>query len=505
MEERELSLVPEWLRSAANGSGVGNKNHNQSSSAGSDSSLSHSMSRNPRTKTDVNSVRSPFRYRSSSTNGWRRFSTGSTQNAYRNFYVQGRGRGKDWRKEKDRLTYIDPWDDEERNQEQLRRSNSMKTRTQDDHLGQGFTMGFIKNGRSIYNRNRMPPGTSHATSSRDFPCLIKTEERNEGGPEVVRISSPGLNLAVQKLSVGDSGLTTCGEGWSPAPENVPNVIEKGGSNLTGQNPKMAEALLLATRTGTLPQIQKHDDRALKQSRQLIPVVPSSDKSKTKPMVRSGAIDLSSFRNTHKHSFVLLGNLHSNYGSQIKPDTTKKLVILKPAVKESGSPSRITNSLAAGLQMITAPSAPFITSVTRTQSRNAFYSALKKKKKTSTNISTSSCIFSSVEEKADISKELVANDPSSVQAAERNGIVMERVERVSEAGERDSCFELADLPDEKEAEFLRSLGWDENNSEVEALTDEEISAFYKQHKELKPSLMSKLPISKEATENATPNS
>lgn len=33
MEKREPSLVPEWLRSKGNGSGVGSKNHIQSSSA----------------------------------------------------------------------------------------------------------------------------------------------------------------------------------------------------------------------------------------------------------------------------------------------------------------------------------------------------------------------------------------------------------------------------------------------------------------------------------------
>ncbi|KAJ4910564.1 hypothetical protein Rs2_05185 [Raphanus sativus] len=129
----------------------------------------------------------------------------------------------------------------------------------------------------------------------------------------------------------------------------------------------------------------------------------------------------------------------SYGSQIKRDSTKKL------------------------------------------SRNAFYSALKKKK-TSTNISisTSSFILPSVEEKTDISKELVASNPSSGQAAER-----------------DDGFESADLPDKEEAEFLKSLGWDEKNTEVEALTDEEIRAFYEQHKEVKPLLMKKLPIITEA--------
>ncbi|CAH8364139.1 unnamed protein product [Eruca vesicaria subsp. sativa] len=532
-EKREPTLSPEWYRSTGNGSSAGSI---LSSSARSDSSLSHnSKSRNPRTKTDVDSVRS------SSTNARRGFSNGSTKNAYSNFNVQ-RSHNKDRSREKDRLNYTDPWDFDVtfpsgnflngRNQEQLRRSNSMTTRKQDDHLGQGFTMGF-KNGRSILNSNGILSRTSPTKSSgfgKDFPSL-KTEERNGGGPDVVRISSPGLRPAVQNLSLGNNGLTV-GEGWTSALAEVPSdVIEKSGSDsvanvatsvtLTGQTRNMAEALLQPPRTGTPPQgsseTQRLEDRALKQSRQLIPVVPSSDKSKTKPMVRSGEIGLTSFRNTHQHPSMLLGNLHSNSGSQIKPDTAKKLVVLKPAVKESGSPRRINNSLAAAGQMIAAPSAPSTTSAQSTnkprepkgasvnmpaekklsvQSRHAFFSALKKN--TSTNIST-------VKEKADISKELVASDPSSVQAVEKDDIVMERVEKVSEAAERVSVFESTDLPDEKEAEFLKSLGWDENNTEVEALTDEEIRAFYEQHKEVKPSLMQKLPIIKEATENATPNS
>ncbi|KAL0675040.1 hypothetical protein Bca4012_003021 [Brassica carinata] len=431
-----------------NGSGVGNKSHIQSSSARSD----NNKSRNPRAETDVDSVRSPLIDRSSSTDARRRFSNGSTKNAYRNFNVQRRG--KDRRMERDRPSYIDPWDRDSRfpfgtflngrNQEQSRRSNSMTTRKHDDYLAQGFT---------------------NATSSRDFPRL-KTEEGMK--------ETQTLHYCWGRLGIGSA--------------EVPNDMKKSGSDsditsntLTGQTRNMAEALLQPPRTGAFPQgysmIKRLEDQALK----LIPVVPSAPKgsvSMTKPMVRSGAVGLASFRNTHKHSSMLLGNIHSNYG---KPDS--KLVILNPAGKESGGPSRITNSVAAGFQMIAAPSAPFITSVAQTQSRNAFYSALKKK--TSTNISTSSCIFPSVEEKSDISKELVASNPSSVHAAERDG-----------------GFEPADLPDEEEAEFLKSLGWDENNTEVEALTDEEIRAFYEQHKKLKPSLMKKLPIIKEATEDAT---
>lgn len=221
------------------------------------------------------------------------------------------------------------------------------------------------------------------------------------------------------------------------------------------------------------------------------------------MVRSGETGLASSRNTQHQSSMLLVNLQSNHGSQIKPDTNKKLVVLKPArengvaaIKESGSPSGKTNNQAAASQLTSAPSTQVAASVNmiagkivekkpflaQTQSRNAFYSALKRK--TSTNISsdpskTSSCILTSVEEKANNFKELPANDSSSRQAAERDEI-MERVEKVSEVTERNSGFESADRPDEKEAEFLKSLGWDENNSEEdEALTEEEIRAFIEQ--------------------------
>ncbi|KAJ4871521.1 Uncharacterized protein Rs2_09625 [Raphanus sativus] len=552
MEKREPSLVPEWLRSTGNGS----RSHVLSSSArsGLDSSLSNnnSKSRNPRTKTDVDSHRSP------SNNARRGFSNGSPKSAYSNFNVQRSQRDKDGSREKDRLSSnIDPWDHDYlfplgtflngRNREQqLRRSNSMTTRKQDDHLSQGFSMGF---------KNGLLPGTSPTPLGfgKDFPSL----KTNGGGSDVARISSPALS---QNL--------TAGEGWTSALAEVPTVIDKSASDsvaanvvtsntITGQTRNMAETWLQPPRTGTPPQgsskIQRVEDRTLK----LIPVLPStpkgsvlssSDKSKTKPMARSGEIGLASLRNTHQHSSIRLGNLPSNSGSQIKPDTTKKMVVLKPAAKESASPRPINNTLAAASQMIAAPSALSTTSAqstnnprelkgalvnippekklslpqTQSKSRSAFFSSLKKK--TSTNISTSDCIISSVEENEDISKELVASDPSSVEtddivmervekvseadpsSVETDDIVMERVEKVSEAAERVSVFEPADLPDGEEAEFLKSLGWDENNTEVvEAITEEEIKAFYEENKEVKPSLMQTLPIIKEATEDATPNS
>ncbi|XP_023638637.1 uncharacterized protein LOC17874276 [Capsella rubella] len=247
------------------------------------------------------------------------------------------------------------------------------------------------------------------------------------------------------------------------------------------------------------------------------------------MFRSGEAGLVSPRNAQQQSSVMLGNLQSNPGSQIKPETTKKLVVLKPArengVGGGGSPP---NSRAAGSQLTiasqltTAPSTQFTASVrstngprevrgasgniiagktaekklssAQTQSRHAFYSALKQT--TSTNISTdpsktSSSIFSSVEEKANSSTELVASDPPSTQAAERND-PKDRVEKVADVAETISRFDIVVRPSPKEAEFLRSLGWDENVSEKdEALSEEEIRSFIERYKKSKPSLVQKL--------------
>ncbi|EOA20277.1 hypothetical protein CARUB_v10000585mg [Capsella rubella] len=567
MEKREPSLVPEWLRSSGHGSGIGSSNHNlQSSNSHSDSSslLRNSENRNSRSRSDINSIRSPFLDRSSSTNTRRGSSNGSTKHAYSSFNFNRSNRDKDRTREKDRLSYMDPWDHDTSlpfgtfligsGQEPLRRSHSMTTRKQGNQLAQGLTVGV-----NLYNGHGILPGTSPAKNikrtgfDKDFP-LLRAEERT-GGPDVVRVSSPGLSPTVQSLPVGNPALIV-GEGWTSALAEVPNLIEKSGgtgshanvgssatlsgptsrnvgssATLSGPTSRnMAEALVQAPgRTRTPPQAQTLEDRAIRQSRQLIPVVPSapkgsvhssSDKSKTKPMFRSGEAGLVSSRNTQQQSTVILGNLQSNPGGPIKPETTKKLVVLKPVrengVVAGGSPP---NSRAAAIQLTTAPSTQFTAPVgsangprelrgasgntiagktvekklssAQTQSRLAFYNALKQTTSTTDPSKTSSGIFPSVEEKANSSTELVASDPPSTQAAERND-PKDRVEKVADVAETISRFDIVVRPSPKEAEFLRSLGWDENVSEKdEALSEEEIRSFIERYKKSKPSLVQKL--------------
>ncbi|KAL1223743.1 hypothetical protein V5N11_029790 [Cardamine amara subsp. amara] len=573
MDKGEPSLAPEWLRSSGHASGGGSSNHLLvSSSSHSDSaSLQHnSRNRNSRSKSDVDSIHSPFLDRSSSTNSRRGSSNGSAKHAYSSFNFNRSQRDKDRSRDKDRISYVDPWDLDTsiplrniltgRDQDPLRRSHSMVTRKQGDHLSRGFTVG-LKNGGSSnsHNGNGILPGPSIGNSfqrtgfDKDFPSL-GADERH-GGQDVVRVSSPGLSSAVQSLPVGNSALIG-GEGWTSALAEVPNVIEKAcaGSLMspkansvstgtlsgpTGLN--MAEALVQApSRTHTPPQgsvnTQRLEDLAIKQSRQLIPVVPSapkcsslnsSDKSKIKQVVRTGETSIAPSRNAQQQPSVLLGNFQSNPSGQIKSE--KKLLVLKPArengvsaVKESGSPSANTNSRAATSQstqsvpvrgtnspkelkganafsMISGQTIDKKPSAAQTQSRSAFYSALKQKT-TSTSISTdpvnsSTSISSSVDGKVNSSKDLIASDPLSPQAA------TERIQITSHT----SCFEAADTPDEKEAEFLRSLGWDENNGEDEALTQEEINAFVEQYKKLRPSLPQKLSMIQEAREDVAEDS
>ncbi|XP_010500088.1 PREDICTED: uncharacterized protein LOC104777512 isoform X2 [Camelina sativa] len=576
MDKGEQSLAPEWLRSSGHASGGGSSNHLLvSSSSHSDSaSLQHNIrNRNSRSKSDVDSIHSPFLDRSSSTNSRRGSSNGSAKHAYSSFNFNRSQRDKDRSREKDRVSYVDPWDLDTaipirtiltgRDPDPLRRSHSMVTRKQGDHLSRGLTVG-LKNGGSSnsYNGNGIRSGSSIGNSfqragfDKDFPSL--GAEEKQGGQDVVRVSSPGLSSAVQNLPVGNSALIG-GEGWTSALAEVPNVIEKAcAGSLTSPKANavstgalsgpsglnMAEALVqVPARTHTPPQgsvkTQILEDLAIKQSRQLIPVVPSapkcsssSDKSKTKQVIRAGETCLAPLRNAQQQPSVLLGNLQSNPSGQIKSE--KKLLVLKPArengvsaVKESGSPSANTNSRAASSQLMSnaqpTQSAPVRStnspkelkgasafsmisgqtiekksSAAQTQSRSAFYSALKQKT-VSTSISTdpvnsSTSISSSVEGKVNSSKDLVASDPSSPQAA--SGLeVTERVQVASHT----SGFEAADTPDEKEAEFLRSLGWDENSGEV-ALTKEEIEAFVERYNKLRPSLPQRLPMIQEARED-----
>lgn len=129
------------------------------------------------------------------------------------------------------------------------------------------------------------------------------------------------------------------------------------------------------------------------------------------------------------------------------------------------------------------------SISQVKSRNDFFNLLKNKSATnsSTVLPDSGQMVSSptLENSAEVNRESVT--PASSQSAgngaelNSNGNVHahEKPCRISDDEEKDSISRSTVYPDEEEAAFLRSLGWEENSDEDEGLTEEEINAFYQE--------------------------
>ncbi|OMO62945.1 hypothetical protein COLO4_32807 [Corchorus olitorius] len=313
---------------------------------------------------------------------------------------------------------------------------------------------------------------------------------------------------------------------------------------------MAETLVLApSRTRTAPQLsvktQKREELAIKQSRQLIPVTPSmpkgsvlnlSDKSKAKPAVRTSEMNVAVKSAQQQPSLIHHGN-QSTLGGHAKtdmPKTSGKLLVLKPGwdngvssptQKEVASPTANANSRVATNQHAVAPvtSAPARNSnntklsaverkaialnhiagftvekrpsLAQTQSRNDFFNLLKKKTSTNTSAGLSESdpnSSSPTAEKSEVTKEVAGASATSHAkengaAATSNGDTCEEAQRFSDDGEKNMSSAAMVYPDEEEAAFLRSLGWEENSGEDEGLTEEEINAFYQEYMKLRPSL------------------
>ncbi|KAK6246141.1 hypothetical protein QUC31_000916 [Theobroma cacao] len=328
-------------------------------------------------------------------------------------------------------------------------------------------------------------------------------------------------------------------GSLPAPVTVSTSGSGAPSVTAGLN--MAEALVQApSRIRTAPQLsvktQRREELAIKQSRQLIPVTPSmpkgsvlnsSDKSKAKPAVRTSEMNIA----------VKSGQQQSPHGGHAKsdmPKTSGKLLVLKPGwengvssptQKDVASPTTNSNSRAATNQHAVAPvtSSPARNSnntklsagerkpaalnpiagftvekrpsLAQTQSRNDFFNLLKKKTSTNTSAGLSDSDLhnsSCTTEKSEVTKEVVCASATSHAnengtASNSNGDACQEAQRFSDDGEKNMSSTAMVYPDEEEAAFLRSLGWEENSGEDEGLTEEEINAFYQEYMKLRPSL------------------
>ncbi|KAL2339841.1 hypothetical protein Fmac_007781 [Flemingia macrophylla] len=294
---------------------------------------------------------------------------------------------------------------------------------------------------------------------------------------------------------------------------------------------MAEALAQTpSRARSTPQLsvktQRLEELAIKQSRQLIPVTPSmpkalvnnsSEKSKPKTAVRNTEINMAGKSLPQQPLHIVNHSVRSGNAKGDAPKTSGKFTDLKSVVWENGvslahkdpssqsnysnnrpgnhiavasavasTPLRNPNNLKspterkpASLDLKLGSTMDKKHSISQMQSRNDFFNLIKKKTLMNSSSATdSSPVVSSPT--MDISGEVnsAVGSPASPHGlgngAEMtsNGIAHVEINR-TDYDEKDT------LPDEEEAAFLRSLGWEENSGEDGGHTEEEINAFYQE--------------------------
>ncbi|XP_059460557.1 uncharacterized protein LOC132189776 isoform X2 [Corylus avellana] len=553
MDRSEPALMPEWLKSSGSVTGAGSTNHQfSSSSLHSDQSTS-----------------SYFR-QSSSNNGSARS---------RPYSTFGRShRDRDWEDihsycDKDKLILGDHRRPEYADslgsilpnrfeKDMLRGSQSMITGKHGDTwpsrvaVDSNSTKKKHSNDNGLLGRGSVVSSTTKTAFDRDFPSLI-AEER-EDGSEIGRIPSSGMNTAIQKLRIGTSSAIG-GDGWKSVLVEVPVIAgsnstgaalaqqtisasSTSGSPSRGTGLNMAETLAQGpARARTPPQLsvatQRLEDLAMKQSRQLIPMMPSLQK----PLVPSPSEKSKPKIAQQQHTFSSSHTVnYTSRGGSTKFDITKvsvgNLCVLNPSrelkcFSSTANGSRVVNSppgvapsatvsvpprnLSSNLSPTSADCrlTAFQTTVekkplSQAQSRNDFFKKLSRKNsltnppsavpdtgravsvlKNSDKLVIETATPTSVKLQ---SRDVISSDNSvagllSESRVEMscNGYPRDVSQKCLSNGEEHSSPHVILYPDEEEAAFLRSLGWDENAGEDEGLTEEEISGFYMENMKLQP--------------------
>ncbi|CAJ1971823.1 unnamed protein product [Sphenostylis stenocarpa] len=304
-----------------------------------------------------------------------------------------------------------------------------------------------------------------------------------------------------------------------------------------------------SRARTAPQVlvktQRLEELAIKQSRQLIPVTPSmpkasvlnSEKSKPKTAIRNSEIMSVVTKSVPQQPSALHIASQSARSVNAKvdsPKTSGKFTDLKSVVWENGAsptskdvsnPTNYTNSKpgnqhanasgtvsaplrnpnnlkssterkSASLDLKLGSNLDKKHSISQVQSRNDFFNLIKKKTlmNTSAVLPDSGPIVSSpmLVKSDEVNREIVNESASPLslgndteRTSNGNAHAHEEVHRLSDNEEKESIPCATIYPDEEEAAFLRSLGWEENSDEDEGLTEEEINAFYQECKNLDP--------------------
>ncbi|KAK9070659.1 hypothetical protein SSX86_011061 [Deinandra increscens subsp. villosa] len=516
MERSEPTFVPEWLKS--NG-GLSTTSHQLTSSLHSDE---QGTSRSLRNKSlDNNLGRLSVTDRTTSSY-FRRTSISNGSANLRSYSSFSRNRrDRDW--DKDIIEF--------RNKEKLQNRHVDYS----DSLGSIFPSRFEKDGlrrprssisekggeswpRKVASDLRTVNKRSHINSNvktsfeRDFPSLGADEKQVES--DIGRVS-PGLSSAIQSLPVGSSTMIG-GDGWTSALAEVPASVSNNGNgsgvqpaqpvpitattSLTGGR-NMAETLAHGSpRTQTAPQstvgTQRLEELAVKQSRQLVPMTP--------PMPKALALNSCDKLKLKIGQSQLINNAHTPRSATVKTDVSKtssvgKLLVLKPSRERNGISPTAKESLSptSGSKLLNSPHAVplVVTSAplgkpgvavlekrpsSQAQSRSNFFNLMRKKSMTSSNSSS------------------VAPDTGAVEAAPapQGGSCSAMIQQSSETKVDLTCNRGAVYngknrsgilySEEEEAQFLRSLGWEET-AEEEGLTEEEITSFYQNYLNVKPGL------------------
>ncbi|KAK6131102.1 hypothetical protein DH2020_035147 [Rehmannia glutinosa] len=343
-------------------------------------------------------------------------------------------------------------------------------------------------------------------------------------------------------------LANNGMGHSPLQQNADTFMTSASGTSCSAGLNMAEALSQpAPRVRATPQLpdksQRLEELAIKQSRRLIPVTPSmpkplslssGDKSKQpKIAVRTNEMIVASkVVQPLPHSPRLSNQFRSGQVRSDSPSTLShigKFLVLKPGrengttivTKDASISTGDANCRVLNGHVAVAPSTPTASmsrnnsmvvsaledkrsnvdkrsSTSLAQSRSEFFKLMRRK--TTSNaaefLSDSSLAVSSPssETSGEIFKEGHAPvDPSVLENGDQmicngNGHYSPgKSTNFSDVGENNLFCNGQICPDEEEAAFLRSLGWEENGGEDEGLTEEEINAFYQEYMNKRPSL------------------
>ncbi|XP_061350498.1 uncharacterized protein LOC133295671 isoform X2 [Gastrolobium bilobum] len=360
-----------------------------------------------------------------------------------------------------------------------------------------------------------------ATASQTLPvgssALIGGEGWTSALAEVPTIIG---STSTGSLTVQQTGTPTSGSVLSSTTAGL-NMAEA-----LAQTPSRARSTpLVSVKT------QRLEELAIKQSRQLIPVTPSmpkalvnnsSEKSKPKTTVRNAEMNMAAKIVPQQPSALHIAShsVHSGNAKGDAPKTSGKFTDLKsvvwengvtPASKDASSPTHNSNSRPGNHHAVALPAASTTPlrnpnnlkssterkrtsldlklgstvdkkhSISQVQSRNDFFNLIKKKTLTNSSVlpdSSPVVLSPTMDKSGEVNREAVGT-PASPQDlgngadVTSNGNAHVEVHRLPDNEEKDT------VPDEEEAAFLRSLGWEEDSGEDEGLTEEEINAFYQE--------------------------